>query len=393
MDARDAALARRLADLQARESELEAVQQALAEERKDVDDDKVVLWRARHALGNDMSALQELKNKLEKTQRDAADRANAADTKLAQRIDGLCAKLDSASIEAIEPRVSTMLESNSALGEKVETMTASIQDIKGQVDTVASKIATLCPRLGIQQVQDAVATASKTSEVHFKRLQSAVEAIHAGSSETEKVLAALGVATELITKAIQDSGQLTASTPGTSPTPTEDVSHRRHGLVAENEDLKSSLQALQTRLSDLEARLFRSQDTLVSETNQSAGSRKRRRADSPDDQSAWARFVLATASEMAALAPEEADQGNPGAPTLFYELCLIFLKASYKTRCETFVQSGNTGVWHCLRSQLSGRGGVVSDGRCQQPPQGSCIRVMLRQDGPVVRTVFNTSPS
>ena len=163
--------------------------------------------------------------------------------------------------------------------------------------------------------------------------------------------------------------------------------------MAENEDLKSSLQALQTRLSDLEARLFRSQDTLDSETDQGAGSRKRRRADSPDDQSAWARFVLAVASEMAALAPEEAEQGNPGAPTLFYELCLIFLRASYKTRWETFVQSGNTGVWYCLRSQLSGKGEVESDGRCQQHPGGSCIRAMLRRDGLVVRTMFKTSSS
>jgi chromosome segregation ATPase len=405
VDARDAALAGRLADLQTRETELEAVQQALGEERQGLDDDKVVLWRARNALANDMSALQELKNKLDKAQQDAVDRGTAADTRLAQRIDHLCAKLDSASIEAIEPRVATILESNSALGVKVEAMTASVQDIKGQVDTVSSKAATACSLLDIQQVQEAVETAGNTCEGHFKRLQSAIEAMHAGSSETEKVLAALGVATELITKAIQASGpgaqlgaesdsQLAASTLGTHPAPAQEPSRCHHGILeAENENLKSSLQALQTRLSDLEARLFGSQDTLASETDQGAGSRKRRRVDDPESQSEWARFVLTVADEMATLAPEEVQQGNPGAPTLFYELCLIFLKASYKTRCETFVQSGNTGVWHCLRSQLSGRGGVVSDGRCQQPPQGSCIRVMLRQDGPVVRTVFNTSPS
>jgi hypothetical protein len=94
---------------------------------------------------------------------------------------------------------------------------------------------------------------------------------------------------------------------------------------------------------------------------------------------------------MEAIVPVEVDPGRPGARMIYYELTTMFLKPSFRANWDAFVGSGTTGVWHCLhRVFAASHGPVARDGRCERHGQTTCLRVMLRREGGVVRTLFTS---
>ncbi len=119
--------------------------------------------------------------------------------------------------------------------------------------------------------------------------------------------------------------------------------------------------------------------------------RKRRRVGSPEPhESRWLQLVAAVASDMEAVTPEELEEDNPGLKMIYYELSVVSLRPSYKAHWDDFVESGAADVWHCLHSIFeSGEGAVADDGCCRLHGQ-TCLRVLLRREDGVVRTLFTT---
>lgn len=90
---------------------------------------------------------------------------------------------------------------------------------------------------------------------------------------------------------------------------------------------------------------------------------------------------------MHAIVPEPDDTVR--AEDIFYDLSVMSLKSSLKTGWKTFVESGTADAWHCVSLVLSSRDGAVSDGgRCPRHGTRGCLRVMLRREGGLARTLF-----
>lgn len=282
MDRREANLSRAQDDLATAQDNLAGAKgdiatgkEDLASERTKLAEEEVGIRMARNAVANEVSALEELKKRFDKSQQDATDRATA-DAKLTSQMENLCARLAACSAGA------------------------DVRGLAGRLDEIGDRMS------GLEQ--------KAMSPADLESVRVAVDA--AVDSAVERVRERDAVA----------------------------VAHAPHN---------------------------------------------RRRVGSPEP-SRWLQLVAAVASDMEAVAPEEVEEDNPGLRMIYYELSVLSLRSSYKARWADFVESGVADVWHCLHSIFdSGEGAVADDGCCRLHEQ-TCLRVLLRREGGVVRTLFTT---
>ena len=259
-------------DLATAEEALATAEEALASERTKAAEERVGIWMARNAVAEDVSALEDLKKRFQKSQQDAADHvtdAKLTSAKLTSQMENLCTSLAACSTGA---------------------------DVCGRLDEIGDRMS------GLEQ--------KAVSPADLESVRVAVVAAVDAAVERDAVA----------------------------------VAH---------------------------------------------APRKRRRVGSPEP-SRWLQLVAAVASDMQAVAPEELEEDNPGLKMIYFELSVVSLRPLYKAHWVDFVQSGVADVWHCLHSIFdSGEGAVADDGCCRLHEQ-TCLRVLLRREGGVVRTLFTT---
>jgi hypothetical protein len=188
---------------------------------------------------------------------------------------------------------------------------------------------------------------------------------------------------------------------------------RQRGL----DELSRSVASAQSELRERETRFQQAQEraagdvvssqTALAETIQrvsgqleqvsiQSGSRKRRREDLPADlpadkrrrETPWQALVADVAAELDAIDPEEVGQ-EPGLLTLYYELSVAFLNATYRRSWDDFVRAGAPGAWYCVNTLLgSGHEAAEADGGTCRQHDGSCLLVKLVRSGAETRTLF-----
>ncbi len=332
LEKREAELAERLAHLRRSEADLVESQEALEDERSEIVDERASIQTARDVVTKDVSALEDLKKRFEQTQQDAADRVLAADTQLKQRIDDLCVRLAACSTEVMQPHIAASVKSNAALAETVAKAASGLTDRLGKVEGSLARLE------------------QRTSS----------------PADLDKVREAVIAVVERIESTRLGSG---ASVPGNAS-----ASRKRclEGASAADEAAQG-------------------QDSVPGHAPLASGKR-RREASPPAKQSEWQRLVAAVADTMTAMSPEQ--DGNVSANMIFYELSVMALRPSFKTGWDALIASGAPGVWHCVQVAFDfGEGAVSADGRCERHGRDPCLRVMLRRQGGVVRTLFSTPES
>jgi uncharacterized protein (DUF3084 family) len=411
IESREAQLTSRAADLDGQEatladraSSLDAANEALKKDRRAVEDQRVGIWIARSTAAEEISALQKLKATLQGDQKVAADRAAAAEGTLL-RIDELCSKLNIAALTRVDDLCAKL--EDAALAGQIDSLSSKLNDptLASRIDklssqleeaTLASRIDDLCLRLAGCSTEAAQSPALVDK---VEKLTVSIQKIHkrmgsmVSSSDIKEVKDVVDAAGREAAKQLELLRVAVQSTAESSDKQSQEITL-----------LESMRVSLTTAVSDLEARFPRaleatpehaanqppdSQGTLSNPGDQIVVPRKRRRADSPDDQSDWSRFVSTVADYMDALSPEEIEHGKPGLHVLYYDLSILALRDSYKARWNEFVRSGPADTWHCFNSIVSlGTGRLLSDGTCAGHAPKYCLRVMLRRDGATVRTMF-----
>jgi hypothetical protein len=365
LDTLDALIQKRIIALQGQETAISAKTAAMDARDKAVRDRETSLASQEAEMHTRIGDLQTREALVATTLADLKNRKSSSDaahakamTDLDSRENQLASKV--ADLEAQETRLAHETAGIESRETQLNDMTAALKSRETQL---ASEVAAVKAR--------AAKLKDRLDDIESREIQKAKRAVHLQTYEAELTRKAADLKTQEAKLAARASALDAAE---------EALEENRRPFEGQRVGIWAEHAANQP--TDSQGNLSNSGDQIVVP-------RKRRRADSADDQSDWSRFVSTVADYMDALSPEEIEHGKPGLHVLYYDLSILALRDSYKARWDEFVRSGSADTWHCFNSIVSlGTGRLLSDGTCAGHAPKYCLRVMLRRDGATVRAKF-----